>query len=437
MSEVISCGKCDRKFAWKPELAGKRVRCKCGEPIAVRAAAAVASHKAVASPPKKPVPLKPADGADLDDLIAFAEDADRAAAALPVEVVDFVPPPVPVVPVKKVGRSLGAGVAGVPLGYQSGPSARERKNAADAAAALVDPIRDLYVPLALLAAGFVIYIAYFGVRFHLGANGLAAVGIGVILLTVIKTTLLVGFALFVSGPLGVGFGNVGPAILKLAAIAVFVDAVCSWVDMGIGRMSGGTGGGTGFGFGVIGWPIAIGMYWALLIYLFSMDPGDSWLVVVVLSIFDRLVRTVLFMVLLQVILSWSGVAIPASMGKGIAGNASSIHASALATHVDDLKEADALVEAKKYISQGHQAVAFKSVDAWYNTGCPNVWYEMSRRDINGKRNAEALIVELPDDKAKRAKCYDILKGYFKDESMYSDPSDFIDTGEQYLEVGMR
>ena len=30
-------------------------------------------------------------------------------------------------------------------------------------------------------------------------------------------------------------------------------------------------------------PVALVIYWTLLIYLFSMDPGDSWMVVVILS----------------------------------------------------------------------------------------------------------------------------------------------------------
>src|SRR5215471_14931347 len=34
---VITCPTCSKEYRWKPELAGKRVKCKCGEVIAVPA----------------------------------------------------------------------------------------------------------------------------------------------------------------------------------------------------------------------------------------------------------------------------------------------------------------------------------------------------------------------------------------------------------------
>lgn len=105
---AIVCGSCQRKFAWKPELAGKRVKCKCGQPIAVPAAAGqrsapapkapgTAPAKAQAGPikrpsaptvavAKKPVVAVPSEPGDLDGLLALAEDADRAAASAPIEI---------------------------------------------------------------------------------------------------------------------------------------------------------------------------------------------------------------------------------------------------------------------------------------------------------------------------------------------------------------
>lgn len=37
MSDTFDCPACQRSFKWKPELAGRRVKCKCGQPIKVPA----------------------------------------------------------------------------------------------------------------------------------------------------------------------------------------------------------------------------------------------------------------------------------------------------------------------------------------------------------------------------------------------------------------
>jgi hypothetical protein len=432
---VIACSGCQRQFAWKPLLAGKKVKCKCGTTIAVPAAAvsSASAAKPVVPAPKKPVTTKAADPDDLDGLFALADDAERAAAAAPIEVREV---PIPVAPVKSAKKS---GAAAIALGYQRGPTALERQKAMSAAAALVDPVRDWYAPSAILGAGFLLYLSYYAVRFHLGSGAIVPVGFGVLILTVFKAVMLVGIALLLATPLGVSFGGLWSAILKLAAIAVFTDGVTAWVDLGVVKISGGFGGGAIFGWGVIGYPVAIGLYWGLMIYLFSMDPADSWFVVVCLSVADRILRTVLLLVLLDVILGWGGVAIPASpaMGGRHATHSASVHASELSTHVDELKDADALVEAKQYIADGHQAILDKPVQDWYVNGCTNVWFSMSGRDINGKRSATGVIIELPDGHDQRAKCYDILKQYYKDAQIPADPSEFTDTGETYLQVEMR
>jgi hypothetical protein len=86
-----------------------------------------------------------------------------------------------------------------------------------------------------------------------------------------------------------------------------------------------------------------------------------------------------------------------------------------------------------YIADGHQAALTYFVNAWYDAGCPNVWFEMSRRDINGRSTAYGLIVELPENKAQRAKCYEILKQH--DPNL--GPAELQDNGDTYLATGLR
>lgn len=86
----FACPSCGREFRWKPEIAGKMAKCKCGATVQVpatepaltaaapRAAAPSAvAPKAVAPPPPPPPP--PAEES-FDDVYALAAaDADRAA----------------------------------------------------------------------------------------------------------------------------------------------------------------------------------------------------------------------------------------------------------------------------------------------------------------------------------------------------------------------
>jgi hypothetical protein len=76
----FSCDSCGKTFAWKPQLAGKRVKCKCGAPLTV---------------PR----TDPADGdAGLDDLAALAHGG---------ETYDDAPPPPP--PISGRGGSARSG----------------------------------------------------------------------------------------------------------------------------------------------------------------------------------------------------------------------------------------------------------------------------------------------------------------------------------------
>jgi len=402
----FSCDGCQRNYTWKPELAGKRVKCKCGKVISV------------------PQSIDPPPAAEEDDLYALAEDAERAATQ-PSRLVAAAPP----LP-KAASASPTHSRSGIPLAYKSGPTPRDIERAV---AAGLDMQRDIYAPLIFLAVGFLLSIGYYVIHYNLGPNGIMFITTGLAFMTAIEAAFLVGFALVIANPLGVGFGNFRTAILKLAAIAVFNDGVITWVDAAVTKFAGFGGGGL-FGFGIFGLPIAAGIYWALLIYLFSMDPGDSWLVVVILAVVYNIFRIALTMLLLETVLSWGGVrsaAIPSFGGGG-----HHAVASPMINEVEDAKARGLLSEARQYIADGHQLVLKNVVDEWYADGSPNVWFEQDR-DINGRGKAFQLIVQLPDDKDKRAKCYQTLKSFYTADAMESDPSDFVDTDEPYLMLELR
>ncbi len=398
----FSCHGCGKSYSWKQELAGRRVKCKCGQVMTV---------------PQTPPGQEDPD--ELYDLAPAGDDVQSAFSKLR-STTAALPPSQPSVIANAV-----------PLAYQQGPTQRERERMSSAT--LMDMKRDVHVPVALLIAGFALYVSYYAVRYNLGGGGLLAVGIGVGLLTAFKAALLVGFAFAVAGPLGVSFGGIWTAVLKLAAIAVFSDGVATWIDAGVAKMAGGAG---GMFSGMMSFPIVLGIFWVLLIYLFSMDPGDSWLVVMLLAVFDMIVRTALMVLVLSFILGLggiSGAALPAAAIGGAGAAAALSSNDPMVEHVKQLKEMNLLPEARQYIAGGRQMALSKPTDDWYAAGCKNVWFEVSR-DINGKLSPEALIVELPRDKEKRKKCYEILKGYYDEHDMPYDPEDLEDDGGAYIVV---
>ncbi|MGH7178991.1 MAG: hypothetical protein ACREJC_16560, partial [Tepidisphaeraceae bacterium] len=187
---------------------------------------------------------------------------------------------------------------------------------------------------------------------------------------------------------------------------------------------------------LLSFPIALGIYWVLLIQLFSMDPGDSWMVVMILAVFDQIVRTALILLLLKFVLSWGGASTAAIALPAIGAGANMSSASPLTQQVQQLKELKRLEEARAFIAGGRQGALSKPTEAWYAAGATNVWFEVSR-DINGRMDPECVIVEMPAGKDKRAKCYDILKAYFKDIEYEAEDDDFKDDGEPYLFVPLR
>ena len=96
MSEAskFKCASCGREFRWKPELAGKKAKCKCGATVQVPA-----TDPAAAAKPPPP----PADEQSFDDVYALAAaEADQAAATNQANEAPVAyaapPPPPPAVP---------------------------------------------------------------------------------------------------------------------------------------------------------------------------------------------------------------------------------------------------------------------------------------------------------------------------------------------------
>ena len=391
MSEgpTFACDACGKTYAWKPAIAGKKAKCKCGSVLMV--------------PEEEPV-----QETNLDDLYSLAPDSpvDEGTSAR-------IQMPAPVV--ASAGAVRGAGAAAI--GYQRGPSARERE--LEATAKYVDPTRDIGVPVGLLLAGVISYLAFYMFRYELRGGAIAAILVGISVMTVIKAALLIGFAFVIAGPVGVSFGGVGTAALKLAAIAVFADGCQIWVDYGVEKVAGGGG----FFNGMLSFPVILAIYWGLLIYLFSMDGGDAWLVVMLLALFDMIVRWVLVFLLLAWVMSMGGVNLPAATPGGGKGAMISERTESF----NQLKEQKLVYEGLKYIEDGRQSSLKPHVQAFYDAGAKTVYFSVDR-DFNGKEETAGIIVEMPKEKDRRAAIYQAIQKYY-DELKIGDTVQ--DTGETY------
>lgn len=426
MAGKFACDGCGKQYNWKPELAGRKVKCGCGQVMTAPAKApapppvdpdaeldifALAEEQPVAAPKSSPRAGVTATGDGLAPVTfptAARATATRAAAA-----------PAPRSP------APGAIGRGTPLGYATGPTNRDRERAS--IDNTIEMFRDVYAPIGVLLAGLIVYVGYYAVRYSLDPSEVAVTAVGLSIMTAIKASLLIAFAFLMAGPLGVSFGGIWTAILKLAAIAMFSDAVTTLVDAGMDKIAAGTGMGM-----MVSFPIALATYWILMIWLFAMDAGDSWMVVICLAVFDFIVRTVLVIVLLNTVMGWSGVTVPVPGGGGGAPVGGAVDVQMFT----ELQEQNLLAEATEFIAGGRQAALKDHVDNFYAAGAPKVWFELGYT-AERKPFAQSLVVEMPKDKAKRDAILVAAKAYLVAVELDDEDDPLTDDGARYLFLSVR
>ncbi len=244
--ESIACPGCGKRFAWKPQYAGRKVGCACGRTF-------------IASPPGSGV--QPAE-----------DEYDLA--------------PEPEAPVKPASAGVGRRVAPV----MAGPDAQPPPPAPGAhpqgisaypgrirRAAEVDdefsPFREIHLPILLMALGLIIWVACLLMSDGaVGSKPLAhQAGLMVCTMILCIATMLAGVAI-AARILGINFGSIGLTILKLASIALLAGAVFSAAaGMDHSRYSI-----TGM---AIGYNLAIIIYWWLFSVFFKLELQENLLTV--------------------------------------------------------------------------------------------------------------------------------------------------------------
>ncbi len=213
----FGCDACGKQYTWEPQLAGRRVRCKCGQVVVVPS-----------SPPEAEGPYD----------IAPEEPA-------------MSPSSPPVTPA---------------LEYQ-----RADVRATETDLYFPDRVKDLYIPLALIGAGTVIEVAmaFFGRRGGVDSAESAVLRVGIYM--IINTVLMLVAIFAVAKLRDISFGPLPTAILKLCGISIGPGAIGSLAGFMLAWLP--------FG-GIVGWILGFVLYFALIGALFDLDEPDTWWCVV-------------------------------------------------------------------------------------------------------------------------------------------------------------
>jgi len=447
-SGKFSCDGCGKSYAWKAELAGRRVKCKCGHVVTVPAedpALALAQADADAAPQP-----------GFDDLYALAEGAPVAAVAvtpaayarsgggtcpscgagLAAGAVLCVSCGTNLKSGKKVktrgggggggGRAAaavagGGGGGGAMLGYASMAPRRhggddERGGGGEV---FFHPVKDMYVPAGLIVVGT---IMSFIATMHGGIRnpGMALFAVGV--MTFINLALTVPAVLLTVRLFDLGLGPIGPGVLKIAACAIAPAAVGDVMAMIFHGQAG----------SYVGWCISYLITLGIFMKLLDMDFGE----VLICSTFIFLLRTWAVTALLMVILRGMGVGgLPTGMFGGAGGGGGGGRIT-LSGEVDR-DEDDSLdaIRARESDEDAIRNLHSGGVDGkpWIEGGGNRVFaglsHDKSRQVITGllaagatevrvfahksaKKQQEvaySMIVVPPDDKGGRGRVFNELK----------------------------
>jgi len=401
----LVCGACGKSFLYKPEYAGKAFKCKCGSIIRAPAAQpAAAGSQARPMHPKAPVhapvrPVsarpKPTASANPAPAPAIAQDADPFA-ALVAQAEEYEvsnPPPVRASARVAVAKVTSTAAVAKPTSPMLAYASQRRAPTQDVEEARV---KNIFVPLALLVAGIIAYVI--DASLH-GLNNpvfiMVFVAFHVIVnLVLVFVALMIGVKL-----LNLGLGEVGPALLKIAAVALLPGAIGSIIAFKL--------------FGYVSWGVTVLMYWGLMAYLFELDMQEMWIITAIIWV----IQTWVGFILIGIMLSMIGAGGPGPLGAGpgpsptsgsrLTGGPPIAFPLGVASGSRADQSAAAMVrngipDAREFLSPSNpknQSVRPKEqvlamVNDLYTAGATHVWIAATET-ADDVTNASALLLEMP------------------------------------------
>lgn len=428
----FSCEQCGKSYKWKLQLAGKKVKCKCGH--------------IMAAPAEEPIAGEPE--IDLDGLYELAAEEKKATRRQREEPVGFRCPAChsdlsigAVVctgcgfnlktgsrggeskraPVTFPGASGGGGGGGgaavgasnavpsVMVGYgtrNTGAGAVEVDYLGD------NPIKELGAPTGLLLAGVGVLVFQ-----TISSGGSLAAAMPVIGLNLIINLAFSFVGMFmVMRLLEVSFGAPGPALIKAAACCVLPPAIAGVVGEMIGSDS-------FFVRLMVSSMLMMPLTFACFYFLFDMDFDEVIYLVVLIWIVNQWVVTFLLSVMLG---TGGGGSDMLAFGGGFGGGEMSEEV-ATDQHIKEQLGMYDLPEARVWLmdssgrmfgTDGHEP-SLKLANDLYAMGAKKVYV------IANGGQAEEIYVELPKDKAKR-------KDVFDRHASHTGDAPLKDKGQKYL-----
>lgn len=252
---TFACPQCGKHWTWKPQLAGKKVKCRCG---------------AVFSAPQD----APSAAGPPDDLY----DLSPSHAKAPPPAIPVSPPPVAAGP-----------AATTVLDYRTAP--HESPAPRTGRVALDDPfegnkLKNLYIPLALILGATAATILARTFFLHNASAGIKDATLDMALRLIVDIPTMLLACILAVKLLDTAFGPVGPAILKLSSIALAPEGL-SALSIMIGSLLGHTTLAAGISSGwllgaLIGWVLSLVLYFWLFIYYFDLEWGETWRLVILI-----------------------------------------------------------------------------------------------------------------------------------------------------------
>jgi hypothetical protein len=381
---------------------------------------------AAASAPAAPPPPDASGGEDFEDLFGSAQAAYEMAPPL-------TPPSQSKPPVARTAPASSGGGGGPTsplLGY-AGAAPRSAQKQQDAKAAAVS---ELYIPIAMIIVGLVAYLFDAHQR---GAKDAVTASVYVFISCGLNLVLVLAAVMIGVKTIGLGLGAMGPALLKIAAVAILPGALGDIIYWYVGLR-------------IVSALITLFMYYGLLMWLFDMDAGEVRIVTGMMFA----VRWVLSIFVVGAILAGVGFNGTTIGGRPIGGASKSMYSgdesaddvpddvNMSASELDKFCE-DAIAkttetfEAHEWLVPkypDHEGLGYsqsqlrKVVDDLQVAGAKKVWVASIEKGERGAELCTRLIVEMPADPGKRGDCLYVRDRFESRE----EPSK--DTGGKYITV---
>jgi hypothetical protein len=290
-------------------------------------------------------------------------------------------------------------------------------------------VSDLYIPIALLIVGLVAYL--FDAHL-LGAQNAVEASIFVFIMCLLNVLLVFGALMVGVKVIGLGLGPIGPALLKIAAIAVLPAALgdlIRWYS----------------GIGLVAWGATLLMYYALLNWLFDMDGTEIYIVTSIMWV----VQFALGILIIGLLMTGIGFAAVSSRSGGAAMSGTfsgatqaddvtddaKMSPSELDKHCENLITTNKAFESHEWLNPkfpNHQGLGYSQsevrrlADDFVKAGAKKTWVAEIEDGEEGDVLCTRMLVEMPDDPKKRGGCL-----YVRD---LFEGRDSKDTNGKYITV---